>query len=403
MFSDIFTTREGRGSHTSASSHQQPPTLSPDLPRVTSDILQDPPAQNILTSDVSRPVNSIGQRDIGHEAPRALQTPAKQATNPLEPHSASQKRPHSSGSAPTPGRSRIEVVLNVSPFKSAPGQAHFYDADDLEDGPVTLDVAPKTKRGPKPKAHQAIKNSTPANATTKGKRPRGRPKGWRPGMPSTKTGLLTASAYKYLDKDGNVRIPPPSVPKSTGVKRRGRPPRDSSPTPRGVWEKLVEPPRYVPFLCEWPGCKAQLQNIETLRKHIRVVHGRADPLVCRWSACDGRSAEFTQDYEFHDHVDEEHLVPFTWHLGDGQMNEKSIVEQEKHSDEMPAYLFGTNGEQVTPSVENQEVEDFMTWRENRRRLRQILMQRDANAPLEEDDDDNKDEDENEDDEEALPT
>lgn len=153
----------------------------------------------------------------------------------------------------------------------------------------------------------------------------------------------------------------------------------------------MEPPKYVRFLCEWPSCKAELQNIETLKKHIRVVHGRADPLVCKWAGCDGRSPEFTQDYEFQDHVDEEHLVPFVWHVGDGHRNEKLMVKLEKASDEVPAYLFGADGEQVTPSVEDQEIEDFLTWRENRRRLRQILMQRDANAPLEEVDDDNEDE------------
>ncbi|ROW17049.1 hypothetical protein VPNG_01019 [Cytospora leucostoma] len=219
-------------------------------------------------------------------------------------------------------------------------------------------------------------------------------------MPSTKTGRLTASAYKYLDKDGKVRVPAPPVPKSTGPKRRGRPPRQPSPTPRGVWEKLVEPPQYVPFLCEWPGCKAELQNVGTLRRHIRIVHGRADPLVCRWAGCDGRSPEFTQDYEFQDHVDEIHLVPFVWHVGDGPRNERCMVKQESDPDYVPTYLLGADGEQVTPSVKNQTIEDFSTWRENRRRLRQIILQRDANAPLEEEDED--DSDEEEDDGQVLP-
>ncbi|ROV97743.1 hypothetical protein VMCG_07398 [Cytospora schulzeri] len=403
MFSNVFAARDGQRSNASA---------SPELPRVTSDI-QEPLAQEAFTSGIPHPRSSQSPKYMGDEARRALQTPAQQAINPAQPHSDSQAQLQFPGSAPSPGRARIEVVLNVSPFKTAPGKARFYDADDLEDAPVTSKVAPKKKRGPKPKAHSALKNSTsanpsatvaPAGPSTTGKRPRGRPKGWRPGMPSTKTGLLTASAYKYIDEDGKVRVPAPPVPKTTGVKRRGRPPREPSPTPRGVWEKLVEPPKYVRFLCEWTSCKAELQNIETLRKHIRVVHGRADPLVCKWAGCDSRSPEFTQDYEFQDHVDEEHLVPFVWHVGDGQRNEKPVATSEMASFEVPAYLFSTDGEQVTPSVENQEIEDFLTWRENRRRLRNIIMQRDANAPLEEVDDANEDdnEDEDEDGNEDLP-
>lgn len=401
MFSNNL--KEGRGSHTPASPRQQhsPPPL-PEIPHITSDI-QGPPAQRVSTPKSPQPSSPQDPKLLSHEARHTLQTPAQRALSPAsQSHSGSRKRPPSSGPAPTPGRqSRIEVVLNVSPFKPVPGQARFYDVDDLEDELVATNVASK-KRGSKQAALSALQNSTPATASapvtpagplTTGKRPRGRPKGWRPGMPSTKTGLLTASAFKYLDKDGKLKVPAPPVPKSTGAKRRGRPPRSPSPTPRGVWEKLVTPPQYVPFLCEWAGCKAELQNVETLRRHIRVVHGRADPLICRWTGCAVKSPVFTQDYEFQHHVDEKHLVPFVWHVGDGQRNSKFMVKQEKDADQVPAYLFGANGEQVTPSVRNQGTEDFLTWRENRRRLRRILMQRDANAPSEDEEVDDEEDDE----------
>ncbi|KUI58626.1 hypothetical protein VP1G_05883 [Cytospora mali] len=394
MFPNSFLDRQG-GNASVSPRQEQPPSPSPGIPRVTSDLL-DPAIQNVVTADLPA---------IKDGAHRVLQAP-EWALESSHPHSSPWTRPQLTSAAPSPGRSRIEVVLNVFPLKPVSGQANFYDAEDLEDGPVISDVAPK-KRGPKPGALAAKRNSTPAipsapvtpaRSSTTGKRPRGRPKGWRPGMPSTKTGLLTASAYKYLDEDGKFRTPAPPVPKSTGPKRRGRPPRQASPTPRAIWEKLVDPPQYVPFLCEWPECKAELQNVETLRKHIRVVHGKADPLVCRWTGCDGKSPEFTQVSEFHDHVDEKHLVPFMWHVGDGQRNEKFIMRQEEASYEVPAYLFGSDGIQVTPSVKNQDIEDFQTWRENRRRLRQIIMQRDANAPLEERD---ADDDEDQDDEQDL--
>lgn len=154
----------------------------------------------------------------------------------------------------------------------------------------------------------------------------------------------------------------------------------------------MTPPKYVPFTCEWTGCKAELQNIETLRRHVLKVHARADPFVCRWASCGRRDGEnvlvFEQDYEFHDHMDQRHLVPFVWFVGDGARNKKCVVKSEESDPaEIPTYLLGPDGTQVTPSVREQELEDFVTWRENRRRLKEILIQRDANAPSEEEDDD----------------
>ncbi|KAG6360625.1 hypothetical protein INS49_011689 [Diaporthe citri] len=191
-------------------------------------------------------------------------------------------------------------------------------------------------------------------------------------MPSYKTGLPT------------VRRSAGPGPKSTGQKRRGRPPRQPSPTPREVYERQAAP-RYMPFLCEWPGCKAELQNLTRLRKHIHVVHGQMDPLLCRWAHCNDRDLVFAQKFEFQDHVDEEHLTPFVWHVGDGQRNERPITKADEISEKLPAYLLGPNGEQVTPWVKDQEIQDILTWRENRRRLKHILMQRDANAPSEDED------------------
>ncbi|KAH8769849.1 hypothetical protein F5883DRAFT_628984 [Diaporthe sp. PMI_573] len=277
---------------------------------------------------------------------------------------------------------RIEVVLDVSPHKSSPQEGLFFGEADLEDELVTSDLtrlgALPAAQGPTP--GDALAPVTPAPPTTV-KRGRGRPKGWRPGMPSWKTGLPTARGSTG----------PGPGPKSTGQKRRGRPPRRPSPTPREVFERQAAP-RYVPFLCEWPGCKAELQNLARLRKHIHVVHGRVDPLLCRWARCKDNRTVFAHEFEFQDHVDEEHLTPFVWHVGEGQRNERPINKADETSEELPAYLLGRDGEQVTPWVKDQEIQDFLTWRESRRRLKHILMQRDANAPSEDEDED-EDEDE----------
>ncbi|KAJ0125464.1 c2h2 finger domain-containing protein [Diaporthe amygdali] len=351
---------------------QRPTTHSPELPRITSDIadFQRPPQ---LGSSQQSP------RHIGHDAHTALRTPAQPGSHPPQSHPPPQARPQSgTGSASTPGRPRIEVVLDASPHKSPPHSGLYFGEADLEDELVTSDL---TRQAALPAAQVSTAATAPASVTpappTTGKRPRGRPKGWRPGMPSYKTGLTTAQR-------------PPPGPKSTGQKRRGRPPRQPSPTPREVWERQPAP-RYVPFLCEWPGCRAELQNVVRLRKHIHVVHGRMNPLLCRWAKCKDKTPVFTQEYDFQDHVDEEHLTPFVWHVGDGQRNERPMDNTEDASEELPAYLLGPDGEQVTPSVKGQEIQDFLTWRENRRRLKKILMQRDANAPSEDDDEDGSNE------------
>lgn len=315
----------------------------------------------------------------------------------------------------------------MSPYKPEPGVELWDDADiDEKDELVASDRLSGGKRSRKAGPIDSTLTASPARpvvatpttpakvtTTTTGKRPRGRPKGWRPGMPSYKTGLPTASAARSLDREGGrtrVTKPPRSSSaaggggggggggdptKITGQKRRGRPPRQPSPTPRGVWETMTAP-RYVSFWCEWAGCTAELQNIETLRRHVRKVHGQAEqaePLVCRWATCGQQPGEegavFQQDYEFHAHVDERHLLPFVWHVGDGHRNAKFMMQStvdKVDAHEAPAYLLGPDGEQVTPWVREQEIEDFLTWRENRVRLKEILLQRDANAPFEDGDD-----------------
>lgn len=285
------------------------------------------------------------------------------------------------------------MVIKASPQTAQRDQKLWSDArQDEQQERASATSNQIRKQTHKPESQVATPVTQPH-----GKRSRGRPKGWRPGMPSTKTGQPTASAHKYVDGSLGTRISrraPPAVPISSapgiGQKRRGRPPRPPSPTPRDVWETLAAP-KYVPFLCEWAGCKAELQNVETLRRHVRKIHGLAGPLVCQWGSC-GRKIEegqslvaFSQDTEFHKHMDERHLQSFVWHVGEGPRNGTCIMvpSTEAYGSQVPAYLLGPHGEQVTPWVKEQKLETFQTWRENRRRLKDILSQRDANAPLEE--------------------
>jgi hypothetical protein len=88
-------------------------------------------------------------------------------------------------------------------------------------------------------------------------------------------------------------------------------------------------------------------------------------------------------------MEDAHLVPFVWHVGDGPRNAmvdyKAVANRtpEEAADELPGYLFDAEGNQVTPSVLHQEFENEEERKERVRRLRRVLAERDRNAPEEE--------------------
>ncbi|KAK3951061.1 hypothetical protein QBC32DRAFT_170564 [Pseudoneurospora amorphoporcata] len=270
--------------------------------------------------------------------------------------------------------------------------------------------------------------SAPAAPLVNLPKKRGRPFGWRPGL-------------SYAAMRGNPVPPPrpkvPKAPKAPGeVKRRGRPPKKPHELPREIFSKLT--PRYIRFLCEWEGCPAELHNFETLRKHILVVHGdykqsrqpaeeQQEPKTCKWASCHIKSLQsklpplaLPTKADFEAHVDENHLIPFLWHVGDGPRNtsiesplsEKpltitsalpppSTISQPADTTSatpastttititkatpavkpqpLPPYLFDVSGTQVTPSVRDQLYENDDDKRRRRARLERVHFQRDENA------------------------
>ena len=282
--------------------------------------------------------------------------------------------------------------------------------------------------------------ATPGLPKSDSQRPRGRPKGWKPGM-------------SYVDVDVDATPPPPPPLRRAGPgrpplsensearlrkrqqqqqqqqheqqRRRGRPPRPSERSAREQY--LRSKPSFTRFLCEWVGegdrrCPAELQNLATLRRHVYLVHGGEgdadnNALVCRWGKCARRTPPevFAADKHnddddnddddggaaaFEEHFERTHLRPFAWHVGDGVQNEGIIGSAlglrpevqnrtgdvngngKKSDSELPAYLF-KDGVQVTPSVRDQRPEDEQRMRERKRKLRRLLIQRDEDAPDEE--------------------
>ncbi|KAI0885332.1 uncharacterized protein GGS22DRAFT_163445 [Annulohypoxylon maeteangense] len=207
---------------------------------------------------------------------------------------------------------------------------------------------------------------------------RGRPRGWKPGM-----------AYVDVKESGeeSAKVTESKKPQSREAKRRGRPPRTLMPSARDRY--LRTNAQYLSFRCEWrwsPGrtCPAELQNMKTLRKHVDLVHGDEEPLVCRWGRCGARKnpIQFSEQEKFDEHMEKAHFRSFVWYMGDGYQND-GISILKRNSDGLPRYLFDADGEQVTPSVTGQKFEDDQQYKERKRKLKQLLILQDENAPFDE--------------------
>ena len=98
-------------------------------------------------------------------------------------------------------------------------------------------------------------------------------------------------------------------------------------------------PRFVPFICEWNDCPAELHNLDTLAAHLITVHlkkqSSAGPLICLWRNCcqknkamnnDGslkvfdKGVEFKTKEEWRNHV-KLHLDHVARWQGDGPQTE----------------------------------------------------------------------------------
>ncbi len=170
-------------------------------------------------------------------------------------------------------------------------------------------------------------------------------------------------------------------------KKRGRPFKV-----RTQLEIPVPEPEYIPFICEWKGCPAELQNRETLEVHVFNVHSKKQPSgnrFCLWGKCGAKHEtdkaidsqpnnepnEFRSKAEWKDHVTQQHLIPFAWHMGDGPKGTSLCMFSEslhhcgketlllimfaatKPKSDIAPWLMDNNGRHITPSVKDQLIEE----------------------------------------------
>ncbi|KAH7346448.1 hypothetical protein BKA65DRAFT_399503 [Rhexocercosporidium sp. MPI-PUGE-AT-0058] len=233
-----------------------------------------------------------------------------------------------------------------------------------------------------PRRGRPPKGSQPRPANTLPKK-RGRPFGNKPPAEHTpkKRGRPFKTAESELKAKARAKASSSGTSTPTTYKKKGRPFK--------VRHQLfiAQPlPEFYPFKCEWRGCEAELQNLETLRLHLHILHKKrvGGKVPCLWAKCgtkkvvEGEDGEkkvvddhprFASRQEWKDHLEVKHIIPFSWHMGDGPKGTdlsgkpKGIIN--------PLWLNDENGNQVTPSVKDQALEEGRASELNKKRFRKM--------------------------------
>jgi len=213
----------------------------------------------------------------------------------------------------SPGPSALSVQI-PSPF---PIQQPIFPGPDSEGGSST------PRRGRPPKSLTTPSVDTPALP-----KKRGRP--FKISQDDTQSDDPTPKRRgrpfsKPLQED---------APSTDAPKKRGRPFK----VPQSIADLQVPvaEPKFNVFRCEWSGCLAELINLDILRIHVLKVHGKKSAsgfYTCLWGKCATKheatdeeiqakemvscKTEFKTKKEWKDHIEEAHMVPQAWFMGDG--------------------------------------------------------------------------------------
>jgi hypothetical protein len=353
---------------------------------------EDELSMTIVTSDVLQPLRPRTKKTMS-SLPSNQQTPTHARMSQQMDHSS----PDSSHSRP-----RMQLAVHIRSSPTTPFTP--INAPASRESSIVPSRLGRT-RGRPPKSVTSTRPSTPGPGAILGMkaedhksdgvsepRKRGRPKGWKPGMPYS-----TDPASRYRRREARAAAAAAAAQghnqrQAQEPKRRGRPPRPLPPSVREQYLKST--PDYIAYKCEWAlsprlppeepaTCPAELQNLDTLRKHVFFVHCVAEPLVCRFSRCKEHDPplEFQTDEQFEAHMEKDHFARYLWHRGEGYQNNGIWTLQQ--GDTPPAYLFDEQGNQVTPSIINQRLEDDVQQKERKRKLKRLLYLQNENAPSEE--------------------
>lgn len=190
-----------------------------------------------------------------------------------------------------------------------------------------------SESAPRPSAAATVGYSAFRSATESGPdgqplpKKKGRPVGWRKAIHGSAAAQQRPATNGHA---GKYKPQQPSTLRNVGTS--GEPIHIGSRSP-SVANRV---PQYQSFKCKWQNCKAELHNLETLKKHVFKVHKKEtlqSTLECLWSSCSkevtsfdpmsNTSIERHTPYAFetenvwHEHIQQKHFDPLAWELGDG--------------------------------------------------------------------------------------
>ncbi|USP74384.1 hypothetical protein yc1106_01658 [Curvularia clavata] len=150
---------------------------------------------------------------------------------------------------------------------------------------------------------------------------RGRPVGWR----KATHGSAATQAPRNLSK-------------ATETTKMDQPPQPSSLSNAHTGDSVIRIDSRSPsvanrvfpsYKCRWLNCKADLHNLDTLKKHVFKVHrkeARGNMLDCLWGDCgkESQPPSFDLESDWRRHIHQTHFDPLSWELGDGPASGLSV-------------------------------------------------------------------------------
>ena len=287
---------------------------------------QAPPTPSNLGSDDTTLVNRLP--DLLTEGSSALDTSMDLAWGPARIREvpqqvaavAAQQSSFQNASTSASGARSISVIISSPLRLPGPKPLVFGLAEsDKELSPKGTKKATPRREQPKRTAASKV-----FNTPTLGPRENGASSRQKKAIPPTESET----------KRGRQNKGPAAVTKDKATKKKSKLyalPKDFStdiPIPKA---------KYNVYFCEWEGCPAELHNLETLRNHVLRVHNKKLPSgarLCLWGKCcqnhdaadnEEKSreqldrAEFRTKAEWEDHINQAHILPVAWQLGDGPM------------------------------------------------------------------------------------
>lgn len=229
---------------------------------------------------------------------------------------------HTEGSSANPSPSKTTIKRQGQ----TPGSARSGSSASTDEAPTS-----EPKRRGRPPGSKNLMSRTASSPGSSGNfsvpaRPRGIDT--TPARPSGLRNTITPS-------DGIAVVI--VTPRTTNERKRKGSSREPDRSLKAAPDQTMRSsPAYKVYLCEWKGCKAELHNLETLRKHVRKLHRmrpNVDGIPCLWSNCEktrriydkqtGSKKEVHYPHTFSTstlwdaHMDKKHLEPTAWALGDG--------------------------------------------------------------------------------------